>query len=523
METLQSNIDVVWRPIPNSSQELALDTRCQITLYTGARGPGKTDTQLMRFRRRVGVGYGAFWRGIIFDKEYKNLEDIITKSKRWFNAFNDGAKFLESASSLKWVWPSGEELLFRVAEKESDYWKYHGHEYPYLGWNELTKYPTSALFDMMMSTNRSSFRPEDYPKAIDGDIYNKTGQIVFVNDGMRYELPPIPLEVFATCNPYGPGHGWVKRKFIDVAPYGTVVRKQVKVISPQTKKEEIVERTQVAIFGSYVENIYLDPQYIATLNEEKDPNRKKAWLTGDWNIVAGGALDDVWNEQVHVLPRFVIPESWRIDRCMDWGSSHPFWIGWFAEANGEEATIIHNGQEFSFCPVPGSLVLLHEYYGTEEIGSNKGLKLSAADVAKNAKKYENALALTEWISGPVWAGPADNQIRDVRESDVETIEEKMAKHGITWIQSDKSPGSRKIGLQLLRDRLESATRREGPGIYFMEHCRAAISILPTLPRDPDNLDDVDTDAEDHPYDAIRYRVLKSSNKTAKSFKLKMPT
>jgi hypothetical protein len=33
-------------------------------------------------------------------------------------------------------------------------------------------------------------------------------------------LPPIPLEVFSTTNPYGPGHNWVKAKFIDVAPVG---------------------------------------------------------------------------------------------------------------------------------------------------------------------------------------------------------------------------------------------------------------------------------------------------------------
>jgi hypothetical protein len=40
----------------------------------------------MRFRRNVGVGYGAFWRGVIFDREYKNLDDLVNKSRRWFNS-----------------------------------------------------------------------------------------------------------------------------------------------------------------------------------------------------------------------------------------------------------------------------------------------------------------------------------------------------------------------------------------------------------------------------------------------------
>jgi len=87
----------------------------------------------MYFRQFVGRGYGAFWRGIIFDLEYKNLDDIISKSKRLFPKFNDGAKFLSSNSDLKWVWPDGEELLFRHMKKESDYDQYHGHEYAYIG------------------------------------------------------------------------------------------------------------------------------------------------------------------------------------------------------------------------------------------------------------------------------------------------------------------------------------------------------------------------------------------------------
>jgi hypothetical protein len=72
----REKFEAVWTPIPGSSQELAINSRAHITLYAGARGPGKTDTQLMRFRRNVGQGYGAFWRGVIFDREYKNLDDL---------------------------------------------------------------------------------------------------------------------------------------------------------------------------------------------------------------------------------------------------------------------------------------------------------------------------------------------------------------------------------------------------------------------------------------------------------------
>lgn len=501
--------EVIWKPIEGSSQELTLDTRCDHTLYHGTRGPGKTITQLMRFRRNVGIGYGSYWRGVIFDREYKNFGDIVAQSKRFFNAFDDGAKFLESASEYKWVWPTGEELLFRHAKKIADYDGFHGHEYPFIGWNELTKHPTGALYDKLMSTNRSSFVSELHtPKLANGQYDTCDGK----------PLPPIPLEVFSTTNPSGPGHNWVKKRFINCAENGEVVRRTCIAFNPRTQQDEEVTKTQVAIFGSYRENIYLDVKYIAELDRlcATDKNLRAAWLEGSWDVTAGGALDDVWSKEVHVKPRFVVPKSWRLDRGLDWGSSHPFSVGWFAEANGEEATLPDGSK---FCPQAGSLIQFAEWYGTEEIGTNKGLKLSAPDVAQGIINREIALLEQGLIETQPWPGPADNQIRDVRESDVDTIEKKMSKKGVRWVESDKSPGSRRNGLQLMRDRLEASVRGEGPGLYFMVNCEASIETLPSLPRDEEKIDDVDTTAEDHCYDMVRYRVLKGNNRLAQKIKV----
>ena len=72
--------EIVWRPLPGS-QSIAIDSRCDHTLYEGARGPGKTVTQLMRFLRHVGKGYGQFWRGVIFDLEFDHLGGLVAESK----------------------------------------------------------------------------------------------------------------------------------------------------------------------------------------------------------------------------------------------------------------------------------------------------------------------------------------------------------------------------------------------------------------------------------------------------------
>lgn len=521
-----------WNYLDNTSQELALGVTANHILYHGTRGPGKTDTQLARFRRNCGRGYGAHWRGILFDMEYKNLDDLVTKSKRWFYDYGDGAIFLESTSQYKWKWPTGEELLFRSVKSPDDYWAYHGHEYPFIGWNELTKYSTPKLYEKMMSINRSSFQPSDTAKvtAENVDSFNydparprdyKVGDYV-TDDGLP--LPPIPLEVFSTCNPYGAGHTWVKRRFIEPVPDKTIQRTTTMVFDPKTRKEIPIVKKQVAIHGDYRENIYLSPDYIAELHALTDENEREAWLNGNWDINAGGALSDVWRKETHIIERFPVPAYWHIDRGFDWGSSHPFSVAWYAESNGEEVTYTDKlGVEKVFCCPRGTIIQIAEWYGTKEIGTNVGLKMSARDIAIGIREREIDMLADGWITAQPTPGPADNQISNVNEAETETIEKKMSDEGIRWTRSDKSRGTRKNGLQLIRDRLQASRNNEGAGLLFMDNCRASIAILPMLPRDEKDMDDVDTKAEDHPYDNVRYRVLAGNDRIAKVIKVNFPT
>jgi len=292
---------------------------------------------------------------------------------------------------------------------------------------------------------------------------------------------------------------------------------------PETGQEWVdkIERLQVTFHGTYKDNRYLTPEYIAGLRSETDPNVLKAWESGDWNIVAGGALDDVWKPSVHILPQFKVPKTWTVIRSLDWGSSHPFSVGWFAIANGEEAEL-PDGRVF--CPPPGTLIQIAEYYGQKggysRLGNNEGCKLSAPDIAAGIHLRERKLRELGVIVGEVYPGPADNQIRNVIETSTDTIAKKFEDAGIEWTPSDKAPGSRKIGLELIRDRLRAAIDGERPALYFTQNCIASISTIPVLPRDPDDMDDVDTDCEDHAYDMVRYAVLAGGDRATSNIKVR---
>ncbi len=500
---------IVWSPLPGS-QTLAMSYGGHVMLYHGTRGPGKTDAQLMRFRRWVGQGFGRHWRGVIFDREYKNLDDLVSKSMRWFPEFKDGARFLSSKSDYRWVWPTGEELMFRTVKKASDYWAYHGQEFPWIGWNELTKYPTDELFDAMMSCNRSSFRPQDFHSGL---FDAKTG--------LEIPLPKMPLEVFATCNPYGAGHNWVKKKFINAAPMGKVVSTAVNVFNPQTQQREDVIKTQVHLFGSYRENKYLSPEYIAELEKMSDKNKRKAWLQGDWDVVAGGMFDDVWDSTYHVVIPFEIPKTWKIDRSFDYGSSKPFSVGWWAESDG--CDIVVNGVRKS--TIRGDQYRIAEWYGTNG-KTNQGTRMLANKIAAGIVERELRLG----IYTRVVPGPADNSIWDSENGNsiaAEMLRKVRIDHdgvekwlpGVKWLRSDKSAGSRKDGWESTRKYLANALpyetvegvdkprKRERPGLFTFNTCTYYIDLFPVLPRDEDDMDDVDTEAEDHIGDEVRYKIL----------------
>ena len=75
---------------------------------------------------------------------------------------------------------------------------------------------------------------------------------------------------------------------------------------------------------------------------------------------------------------------------------------------------------------------------------------------------------------------------------------------------DKRPGSRVAGWQRLRQLMKASLTlpQEEPGITFFDRCtQGVIRTLPSLPRDDRKRDDVDTDAEDHPGDGVRYRAV----------------
>jgi hypothetical protein len=468
----RSYIPVTWTAQPGS-QDAFLQSQVFETLYTGNRGPGKTDALLMDFVQYVGRGFGADWRGILFRRTYPELADVIAKSIKWFKQiFGDGAKF--NASSHTWTFADGEQLMLRHFKQPSDYWHYHGHAYPWQGWEELCTWPDDKCYKSMFACARTT-----------------------------NEL--IPTRVRATCNPYGPGHNWVKSRWRLPVPKGEIIGP---IIKDSLDLGGELEPHRVAINGYLKENQILlsaDPGYIKRLRAAaRNEAELAAWLEGRWDIVAGGMFDDVWNPRFHVLPKFdlsKIPRGYRINRSYDHGQSKPFSVGWWMESDGNPFEAGGNW----YGRIKGDLIRIAEWYGWNK-RPNEGLRLVSGEIAREIKQREADMGLTRRVK----AGPADASIFDRFEAN-KSVAGDMQREGVRWEAVDKGPGSRKQGWEQMRKRLkqaipESDGSRDRPGLFILETCDQFLRTVPVLPRDDRDLDDVDTDAEDHIGDEVRYRL-----------------
>lgn len=442
-----------------------------------------TDCLLMSFAMHTGRGYGAAWRGILFRQTYKQLGDVISKTKQWFPQIFPRARW--NGTEHSWTFPDGEVLLLRQFIRESNYWDYHGHSYSWIGWEELCNWAHDGGYRRMFSCNRST-------------------------------VPGMPRMVRATTNPYGPGHNWVKARFMPQQMNMKVRRGLIDAMSG------LEEPPRLSIFSRLEENKILleaDPDYINKIAASaRSKAELKAWLEGSWDIVAGGMFDDVWNPEYNVIPVFAIPSNWRVDRSFDWGSSKPYSVGWWAIANGEDVRL-PDGRFRS--TIKGDIFRIGELYGWNG-RPNEGTKLLASEITEEIVKQELRWG---WRNPqyPNWCrvktGIADSNIFNAENGNCVATDMKMKVRmddgivykGVEWMPADKSPGSRITGWDQMRRMMKNAHPsnlgpRERPGLFVFDRCEHFLRTVPVLPRDEKDPDDVDTEAEDHIADETRYRV-----------------
>ena len=333
-------------------------------------------------------------------------------------------------------------------DRDEDVLRYQGLAFSWIGFDELTQWATPYAWNYMRSRLRST-------------------------------APDLPIFMRATTNPGGRGHHWVKKMFIDPAPAGesfdaTDIETSEVLRYPvgHAKAGKALFRRRF-IPARLSDNPYLAQQgdYEAMLLSLPEQQRRQL-LEGDWDIKEGAAFTE-FDRTKHVIEPFKIPSNWVKFRAADYGYGSYSAVLWFAVSPSEQ------------------LIVYRELYVS---------KVLATDLADMVLQLEAE-------DGNIKYGVLDSSLWHKRGDTGPSLAEQMVSRGCRWRPSDRSKGSRVAGKNEIHRRLQVDEYTSEPRLVFFNNCVNTIAQLPALPIDKKNPEDIDTNTEDHLYDALRYGIM----------------
>ena len=440
----------IWTPQPR--QEAFMRRGEDEALYGGAAGGGKSDALVIEALRQVETPH---YKGLILRKTFPQLTELIDKSQRYYKAAYPDARYNDSKHT--WTFPSGAKIIFGSMNHSKDKLNYQGQAYDFIAFDELTHF-TYDEYIYLVSRNRP----------------NGPGTRCYIR---------------ATANPGGVGHGWVKERFVTAAEPGKTIWETVTYDEPGqglvTKR-----RSRVFIPAKIWDNKELlrnDPTYVTNLASLPEAERA-ALLDGSWDSYAGQFFSEWRNDPehyhdhkwTHVIEPFDISmANVNIYRSYDFGYAHPFSCGWWAVTPD------------------GTFYRILEWYGSNGT-PNKGLEIGPDEQFKEIARIERE---HPWLRGRDIYGVADPSIWDGSRG--VSVAETAEKHGIYFEPgiNDRIPGWMQCHYRLQFN--EQGYAR----MYVFNNCKDFIRTIPNLVFSQKNIEDLDTDGEDHQADEFRYFAM----------------
>ena len=286
---------------------------------------------------------------------------------------------------------------------------------------------------------------------IGGSLEDPTHPFNVLRGSLRWPGVERPVMVGGT-NPDGPGNLWVRDLWIE--------HKLPVELEPL--------RDEFAFIPALPsDNPYLSEQYWKDLNTLPEDLRK-AWVEGSWYVFSGQAFK-AWSEIKHVCEPFQLPAYWPRIRGIDWGTHAPFVCLWGA-----------------IDPDTGRLYIYRELVQTDLTDRQQ------------AKAVREMTAPGEQILA-TYADPSMWNKKNL-DNVVSSTANEYSKENVPLMQgnNDRIGGKRRI------DRLLANLPDGRPGMIVFSTCAYLRRTLPALPYDKVQIEDVDTKADDHGYDALKY-------------------
>jgi hypothetical protein len=286
----------------------------------------------------------------------------------------------------------------------------------------------------------------------------------YLSSRLRTTDKEITCYLRATTNPGGVGHQWVKARYISPASPGTAFIGR-----------DGLTRRFIPSFLKDNPYLYNDGNYERMLRSLPEVQRKRL-LEGDWDVNEGSAFPE-FDKRVHVVDAFQIPHSWTRIKAVDYGYASPSCVLWAA-----------------IDPTDDTLIVYRELYEKGLTGEMLAEKIVMMEMDEK-RSIPGVLDTAAW-NRTGYTGPTIGEILNkppyslkLRPADKNRIAGKVAVH------------------QKLRRRTLPTGELGRPNLQIFGTCSNLIRELLSIPLSDTNSEDVDTKAEDHAYDALRYMVM----------------
>ena len=269
--------------------------------------------------------------------------------------------------------------------------------------------------------------------------------------------------VFATSNPGNSGHGWVKKHFIDPARPMQIFR--------AGGRQRVFIPARVDDNPTVMEN---DPEYIEMLDNLKETDEQlwRAWRWGDWDVFIGQVFSE-WRRELHTVEPIPYPISkLRKSICFDWGFNAP-------------------GCAIFLGVAPPNAFGVNRVYAYREIYQNGKTPEDWAKQLAVLTKLEDI----EYIVLPhdCFAKPQGGT----------SIADVFSKHlHCRIIAAHTLQRGARINRVAITHMFLGNAKDGLPNLQVSTRCLKTIETLPTLVYDETNVEDVDTEGDDHAYDAL---------------------
>jgi phage terminase large subunit len=240
-----------------------------------------------------------------------------------------------------------------------------------------------------------------------------------------------------------------------------------------------------------------DPGYESRLDLLPELERLRLKF-GIWDAFEGQVFTEL-SQRVHSCEDFDVSPDWERICVLDWGFAKPFCVYWGA------------------VDYDGVIWIYREWYGckrealNDPEGVDMGLKLQAWEVAKGILEREKGEKIRIRVADPSIYHPlADSRKKEARGP---SVQEDMAAQGVYFLKADndrlqgKLQFHKRLKLETDIDPETGEIKDERAMLKVANSCKGFWRTLPLLREDPKNPEDVDTDQEDHCYDAVRYLCM----------------